>query len=969
MGWFTRKEKTKNRQRFPSPHTITRLSTFSGNSHSTTTSSLSYSTDRMRECSRAGNSSRENCCDKNSVDQSIKQGASWTRTSGTDSISSVLSVPDGSRSRALSDTLTLRYDQFLRCAENKNDRKSWFVQIDTSELHDNEENQNKNENQGSTLKSGETGDDYRDMRSTLSSESTSRLSMNSIRSSQSSRVSSSRASSLSERVLVMEGNLARAKVDQATLIFQRMELNRQLAEEKKKNEALSLLYQTCALELKSTKSEAIFWKREKHGIIEHMKTKDDQILRECQERHRKIGAAIVQIKSQEARRLNATVKAKTIRDFIRPRWKELTQTCLQLSLDYMTLEDLWNLSRVNHYWHDELYIDLRSDSWKQLVRSGLLCRISCSPFLRRQVWMTYFNKGRQTQVAQTQTSLSFNKDIANYKTLVAKGERQRAYERATREKQRRVIRRSLGLDSTTSETKGGETHQTSKETKTKDTTKKTIDRKTLKDDIEESPPQISSLDSPVKLSDSPVKLSEIESMGDVITEITQSHTRIYQKILASTEQQHSLDGKCEKVWDWTSDSDIIKNPWGKSKHSALEIIEADISRTGLKQCGEKENSLRRILSAYSISDPEIGYCQGMNFVTALLLETFNAEHDQQHLTQKEEASHENFPPLAEVRSFLALHSMLNTHKLNLRKLYGPNLKLTKTIFFQLERLVCLYLPKLHLALDRCQIDAPLFASGWCLTLFASLETLSFRLTQYVFDQCIIDGWVGFFRCVLGLLSLLEKRLLKTCAASNRYAKELTATKNLTTMLLDNDNLFSVDQHEESKSDNRKTFQHDKDNSFLQCLALFAEIKVIDPIDEEKQCKDNDYLLYQHQEDDGGDREEEQEEETSQKKNVVSTSAKKAKKVQDVRYMMPLKDKNNKSNLLHCSTAEFARRVALFGMIDRAKLTSIKREMMKTKNISKTKKQALSFHDMMSPSFPPYAHKWVQMITEYTSSEK
>ena len=38
-------------------------------------------------------------------------------------------------------------------------------------------------------------------------------------------------------------------------------------------------------------------------------------------------------------------------------------------------------------------------------------------------------------------------------------------------------------------------------------------------------------------------------------------------------------------------------------------------------CGDGLAELGRVLSAYSVYNPEVGYCQGMNFVVALLLLT------------------------------------------------------------------------------------------------------------------------------------------------------------------------------------------------------------------------------------------------------------------------------------------------------------------------------------------------------------
>ena len=62
--------------------------------------------------------------------------------------------------------------------------------------------------------------------------------------------------------------------------------------------------------------------------------------------------------------------------------------------------------------------------------------------------------------------------------------------------------------------------------------------------------------------------------------------------------------------------------WSSSGRTWLQQIEKDLPRTfpkGTKEGAARKASLRRILAAYALRNPSVGYCQGLNFVAGLLL--------------------------------------------------------------------------------------------------------------------------------------------------------------------------------------------------------------------------------------------------------------------------------------------------------------------------------------------------------------
>jgi hypothetical protein len=171
------------------------------------------------------------------------------------------------------------------------------------------------------------------------------------------------------------------------------------------------------------------------------------------------------------------------------------------------------------------------------------------------------------------------------------------------------------------------------------------------------------------------------------------------------------------------------------------IISRDINRTFPKHAffrdllGPGQADLFRVLKAYSLYDPHVGYCQGMGFVAALLLLYMDAES-----------------------AFWMLVSLLCSKKYNLRQLYMDGLPGLAKIFGILERLIPIYLPKLDAHFKREHVYLSMYASQWFITLF----TYSFPM------QCVLRIWDIFLhegpkinlRIALAFLHLHQTKLLQ-----------------------------------------------------------------------------------------------------------------------------------------------------------------------------------------------------------------
>ncbi|OQR97595.1 hypothetical protein ACHHYP_10171 [Achlya hypogyna] len=124
-----------------------------------------------------------------------------------------------------------------------------------------------------------------------------------------------------------------------------------------------------------------------------------------------------------------------------------------------------------------------------------------------------------------------------------------------------------------------------------------------------------------------------------------------------------------------------------------------------------EAQMRRLLRAYVIYNPRVGYSQGMNFLIRLLLET------------GDEAS--------VFWGFVRLCEGPPT-------LFEPGFHALQTLFSKLDLLVREQLPELHSHLERVGVHVSMFAARWFLTLFSSLETFGPELALRFLDLFHLD---------------------------------------------------------------------------------------------------------------------------------------------------------------------------------------------------------------------------------------
>ncbi|EOO00015.1 putative tbc1 domain family member 10a protein [Phaeoacremonium minimum UCRPA7] len=213
-----------------------------------------------------------------------------------------------------------------------------------------------------------------------------------------------------------------------------------------------------------------------------------------------------------------------------------------------------------------------------------------------------------------------------------------------------------------------------------------------------------------------------------------------------------------KVWSECSDAvnlrvpgyydDIVSQPEEEDNPEVVQQIRADINRTLTDNIffrkGPGVQKLNEVLLAYSRRNPEVGYCQGMNLITAnLLLVTPTAED-----------------------AFWILASIIE--RILPTGYYDQSLLASRADQQVLRQYVAEVLPKLSEHFDELGIALETMTFQWFLSVFTdclSAEAL-FRVWDVVL--CFGDGSTFLFQVALALLKLNEQQLLNCTTPAAVY---------------------------------------------------------------------------------------------------------------------------------------------------------------------------------------------------------
>ncbi|KAL7582557.1 uncharacterized protein LOC111904972 [Lactuca sativa] len=176
---------------------------------------------------------------------------------------------------------------------------------------------------------------------------------------------------------------------------------------------------------------------------------------------------------------------------------------------------------------------------------------------------------------------------------------------------------------------------------------------------------------------------------------------------------------------------------------------------------EGHAAVRRVLVGYSFRDSDVGYCQGLNYVAAMLLLVMKTEEE----------------------AFWMLAVLLENVLVN--DCYTDNLSgchVDQRVFKDLLTKKC---PRLSAHLETLGFDVSLVATEWFLCLFS--KSLPSETTMRVWDVLFYEGAKVLFNVALAIFKMKEEELLVTYHVGDA----IKIIQNTTHHLFDPDDLLTI----------------------------------------------------------------------------------------------------------------------------------------------------------------------------------
>jgi len=178
---------------------------------------------------------------------------------------------------------------------------------------------------------------------------------------------------------------------------------------------------------------------------------------------------------------------------------------------------------------------------------------------------------------------------------------------------------------------------------------------------------------------------------------------------------------------------LLQKAGESGNEEVVDKITRDISRTFSSFSTKQQKSLLNVLKTYAIFNPEVAYCQGMNFVAGIITAT-----------------------LPEDQAFWVFVQIMK--KYDMATLYIEGLQGLHEKLDQFDSYTQTWYPELYLHFKDQRVSGLMFATKWFLTLFGC--KLPLADLQCVMDLFFQMGWSIIFAMGLAILKCRKDNLIR-----------------------------------------------------------------------------------------------------------------------------------------------------------------------------------------------------------------
>jgi hypothetical protein len=197
--------------------------------------------------------------------------------------------------------------------------------------------------------------------------------------------------------------------------------------------------------------------------------------------------------------------------------------------------------------------------------------------------------------------------------------------------------------------------------------------------------------------------------------------------------------------------------------ATFDLIERDVARTfggvsGAFDTQASRDALRRLLAAYALRDPEVGYVQSMNVLGGFVLLVFRGAHDD--------------PASDEADAYALFVRLMSAPGYDMRRFYTPDMAGVGVMSHVISRTLQRHAPAVAAHLEAVRVD-PVFIVEYYLTLFCYV--LPPDMAAEVWTIFLADGWCAVLRVIVVLLQEAAPHMLGGGGGSNDGPADFTST--------------------------------------------------------------------------------------------------------------------------------------------------------------------------------------------------